>query len=112
MPPKVRNIYHIEVSEPDDGALCGLCGRILVPGPSINRHHLIPKAYGGTEVAWLHAICHSKIHSLFSDRELKDQYHSFEALLAHEEIQKFVRWVRRKEPTFYVRNRAHRRRRH
>lgn len=92
-------------------AVCGLCGRILVAGPSINKHHLVPKAFGGTETAWLHTICHSKIHSLFSHRELKDHYHSFDALLAHEEIRKFVRWVRRKDPTFCARNRAHHRRR-
>ena len=94
---------------PDD--VCGLCGRPLVPGPTINRHHLIPKTYGGAETVWMHAICHSKIHSLFSERELRDHFHTFDALLAHEEIQKFVRWVRKKEPTYYVRNRTHHRRR-
>ncbi len=99
------------VADAPTEATCGLCGRVLVPGPSINKHHLIPKTYGGTETTWMHAICHSKIHSVFSERELKDRYHTFEALLAHEEIQKFVRWVRKKEPTFYVRNRPHQRRR-
>ena len=97
--------------EPDTHDLCGLCGRPLVPGPSINRHHLVPKTYGGTETAWMHAICHSKIHSVFSERELRDHYNTFDALLGHEEIQKFVRWVRRREPTFRARNHTHSRRR-
>ena len=98
-------------SSHEDLGVCGLCGRPLVPGPTINKHHLVPKTYGGVETAWMHAICHGKIHSVFSERELRDHYYTFDALLAHEEIQKFVRWVRRKEPTFVDRNRKHHRRR-
>ncbi len=57
----------------------------------------------------LHNICHQKIHSLFSERELKDYYHSIARLHEHEDIQKFVRWVRRKHPDFYQYNRRKKR---
>jgi hypothetical protein len=90
---------------------CGLCGRPLIAGPSINKHHLLPKTFGGRTAVFIHRVCHSKIHSLFTERELKAHYHTFESLLAHEEILKFVKWVRKKPPEFYTRNRASKRKR-
>lgn len=89
--------------------LCGLCGRVLIPGPSVNRHHLRPKSQGGTEMVWIHTICHGKIHSLFTERQLAQEYDSFDKLLAHEEIQRFVRWVRKRHPSFRSSNRRSRR---
>lgn len=83
----------------------------MVPGPSVNRHHLVPKTFGGTEIVEMHRICHSKIHAVFSERELAQHYHTFERLLAHEEIEKFVRWVRKQPPEFYNRNARPRERR-
>lgn len=91
--------------------LCGLCGRDLIAGPSVNRHHLVPKTFGGKEAVWIHRVCHSKIHSLFSERELLKLYHNFEALLRHEEIIKFVKWVRKKDPEYYSKNKRAQRRR-
>lgn len=88
---------------------CGLCGRSMIAGPSVNRHHLKPRMYGGREAVWMHRICHHKIHSLFDEKALEDHYHTFEALLAHEEIARFVRWVRKKDPEFYSRNAPKRR---
>lgn len=50
----------------------------------------------------MHAICHRKIHATFSDQELRDHYHSFDRLLAHEEIDVFVAWVRSKPSDFHA----------
>jgi hypothetical protein len=83
---------------------CPLCGRPLVPGPSVDAHHLVPRSFEGTETVRLHRVCHSKIHSLFTGRELRDHYHTLDRLLAHPEIAKFVRWVRKKDPEFLGRN--------
>lgn len=55
--------------------------------------------------ARLHKVCHSKIHSVFDNKELAKKYNSAEALLEHPEIQKFVAWVRSKDPSFYDRGR-------
>jgi hypothetical protein len=78
---------------------CPLCKREL--GNDFNKHHLIPKTFKGTEIIEIHRICHRKIHSVFTERELLNTYHTIEALLSHEEIQKFVKWVEKKDPDFY-----------
>jgi hypothetical protein len=84
----------------DNGeAICPLCKRPL--GNDHNKHHLIPKTFKGKETIDLHRICHNKIHSVFSERELKRYYHTIERLLENEEIQKFVKWLQNKHPDFY-----------
>lgn len=60
---------------------------------------------------YIHRVCHSKIHSVFTNKELERGLHTFEALRAHEDIQRFVTWVRKKPPTFIGRNKRARRRR-
>lgn len=78
---------------------CELCGREL--GASSDLHHLIPKTFKGKETVLLHKICHRKIHSVFTERELFKYYHTIERLLENEDIQAFVRWVSNKDPDFY-----------
>lgn len=81
--------------------LCPLCGRPLA-GPC-NRHHLLPLSRGGkgTETILMHKICHDAIHAVFTETELKQHYNTIESLQANEEIVKFIRWVRKKEPEYY-----------
>lgn len=52
----------------------------------------------------MHRICHNKIHAVFTERELAQHYHTFDRLLEHEQIQRFVRWVRRHPPQYYSRH--------
>ena len=87
--------------------ICPLCQRRLVSGPSTDIHHLIPKLKGGRKgpTVELHKVCHTKIHSVFTERELAKTYNTIEALLGNEEIQKFVNWVAKKDPEFYETNR-------
>jgi hypothetical protein len=70
---------------------------------NIDRHHLMPKAYKGKEQFQIHKICHRKIHSAFTEKELMRQYHTWDALRAHEEIQAFIAWVARKDPGYFSR---------
>lgn len=49
----------------------------------------------------MHRICHNKVHSVFTERELAKYYHTIERLLENEEIRKFVSWVQKKAPEFY-----------
>ncbi|MDP6705323.1 MAG: HNH endonuclease [Alphaproteobacteria bacterium] len=79
--------------------LCPLCGRPL--GRRREKHHLVPKRYGGREVAVLHPICHRKIHKTLADREIATGYASIEALRTHPEITRFVAWLAGKPPDFY-----------
>lgn len=85
-----------------DDERCPLCGRVLGT-VNIDRHHLVPKTFKGREQFPIHKICHRKIHSVLSERELLHHYHTWEALRAHPDIQVFIRWVARKPPEFYVR---------
>lgn len=89
-----------------DDQTCVLCGRELGTSSSVSRHHLIPKSKGGrySETILIHNICHQKIHSVFSEKELQRHYHTVEALKSHPAIQKFIRWVSKKDPDFYQSN--------
>lgn len=78
---------------------CPLCGRQL--GARVEAHHLIPRTYKGTEIVDLHPICHRKIHSLFTERELRDHFHTAERLREHPDIATFVAWIAGKHPDFH-----------
>ncbi len=90
---------------------CPLCDRPMIRGRSVNQHHLIPRTFGGKRAFWIHKICHSKIHSLLSERELLKRYHTWPELRAHPEIDKFIRWVAKKEPEYNSPNHRSRERR-
>ena len=76
---------------------------------SVNRHHFVPRSEGGRFTRRVHRICHAKIHSLFTERELAVCYGTPEALRAHPEVARFVRWVARKPPEFHSRTATPRR---
>lgn len=88
---------------------CPICDRLMIKGPSIDKHHFMPKCKGGRETEYVHKICHRKIHSLFTESELAKEYYDPEKVKAHPEIQKFITWVKKKEPDFYDRNEQHNR---
>ncbi|MFN8299365.1 MAG: HNH endonuclease [Chitinophagales bacterium] len=81
--------------------ICPLCGR-PVEGRS-SKHHLVPKSKGGKheDTVLMHHICHNKIHSLFTEREIQVHYNTIDKLMANEEIQRFVKWVSKKPNDFY-----------
>jgi hypothetical protein len=82
--------------------LCPLCGRPL-GSENIDRHHLIPRTFKGTEQFPIHKICHRKIHSTLTEKELFRSFHTWEALRQHDDIRTFIAWVAKKEPGFYSR---------
>lgn len=76
---------------------CPLCGReMLDDDRTTSKHHFVPRSRGGRATERIHSICHSKIHSLFTNKELETTYSSAEALLEHPEIQRFVAWLQNK----------------
>jgi 5-methylcytosine-specific restriction endonuclease McrA len=81
---------------------CQLCNRPL--GEKSEKHHVVPKSKGGKETVELHAICHRKIHKVFTRTELAD-FASIEPLKNHPDIEKFINWLRNKPPDFYRRTR-------
>ncbi len=84
--------------------ICPICGRIMINGNSINEHHLVPKSLKGKDKIILHKICHQKIHSVFTERELFKEYKNIEKIKSHPEIQKFIKWIIKKKPTYYMKN--------
>ena len=85
----------------NDENICPLCGRLMAE--PCNRHHLLPISKGGknTPTILLHKICHDKIHAVLSENELKRNFNTIQLLQQNEEIAKFIKWVRNKEPQFY-----------
>lgn len=79
---------------------CPICQRELIDGPSVDRHHLIPKSLGGKDMILLHKVCHQKIHSVFTERELLKTYNTIPMILSHAAIQNFIKWVKKKPATF------------
>ena len=85
--------------------LCPICDRDLEPNTT-DLHHFIPKQCGGAKIppVEIHKFCHSKIHSLFSNKELAKKYYSAELLRSHPDMEKFIIWVRNKAPSYYDKN--------
>jgi hypothetical protein len=83
--------------------LCPICEReMFKDGKSTNQHHFVPKSQGGQEQEYCHRICHDKIHSIWTEKELAQEYCSAEKILEQEEMQKFVKWIKNKDPLFYA----------
>ena len=80
---------------------CPICNRDMIPGKSLDEHHLIPRTFKGKEAITLHKICHRKLHSALTEKELLHRYNTVERLKEHEEIQKFVKWIKKKDPEYY-----------
>ncbi|MEM8935457.1 MAG: HNH endonuclease [Pseudomonadota bacterium] len=90
---------------PNADPICPLCERPIPRAARQSVHHLVPKLKGGAKgpTVLLHQICHSTIHKHLTESDLARRYCTIEALRAHAEIAKFVRWVSNKPPTFHAR---------
>ena len=82
--------------------ICPICDRDM-PQKSMSKHHMIPSSRGGKskDIVVLHKICHDKLHSVFTEKEMEKHYHTIDRLKEHEDIQKFIKWISRKDPMFY-----------
>lgn len=79
---------------------CPLCNREMSDKNS-NLHHLIPKSKKGRDVVRLHKICHNVIHSQFRESELARTFNTIEMIKTNSSIQKFIKWIAKKDPDFY-----------
>jgi hypothetical protein len=92
----------------DQPERCELCDR----PKKLTKHHLVPRAvhrkkryvsrFGKKEMRqrglMLCKDCHVGIHDLIpNEKELADNYHSKELLLASEAVRKHVAWVRKQK---------------
>ncbi len=65
----------------------------------------MPKSRGGKVTATLCRDCHHAIHATFTNKELEREYHTREALLAHEGFRRMVAFIARQDPGGKVRMR-------
>lgn len=87
----------------NDIIICPVCNRIIPADPTVaNKHHLTPKSRGGKDehTILLHLICHNKIHSLWTEKELADTYNTIDMILTHPDMQKFNKWIKNKPIDF------------
>ena len=84
--------------------LCEICNRQITSESYADEHHLIPKSEGGkySEKIRIHRICHDKIHSIWKEHELAGYYYTIERIQTNIEMQKFIKWLKRKPPEFYT----------
>ena len=71
---------------PREAPTCALCERAV---PQLTEHHLLPRSQGR--------------HRTFSNVELAREYRDLTALRGHEDVQRFVRWLRTQPATKAVR---------
>ena len=85
-----------------ENGTCPLCGRVM-PSQECSEHHLIPVVKGGRNgsTVTLHRVCHSKIHSMFTEKELRDSYDTIAKLKGNEKIRDFIKWINKKPPDYY-----------
>jgi 5-methylcytosine-specific restriction endonuclease McrA len=92
---------------------CPICARPLLKGPSIDKHHFLPKSEGGgpEHALWVHRICHKQVHALFTAKELArdPDLRRPSSLAAHPDFEGFIAWIRKQPPEFNARMRKIRR---
>jgi 5-methylcytosine-specific restriction endonuclease McrA len=79
---------------------CALCARPL--GRKVEWHHIVPKSLGGRETVALHPICHRAIHAAVTNKELARTYPTLDALHAHPDVARFLKWIAGKPPDFHA----------
>ena len=90
---------------------CQLCERVMI---GLTKHHLIPRTRHRkkrslrqfdltdmrTRIIWVCRPCHNHIHDVLSEKELAENYNTRQALLEHDDIRRFVDWVKTKPTGF------------
>ena len=80
---------------------CPICTRIT-PKDFWHKHHLIPRSKKGKQTLLLCDSCGKMLHQLFTNKELKNKYNTLEKLLAHEDVQNWIAWIKKKPNDFTV----------
>lgn len=76
---------------------CVFCNRPDVPG--MHGHHVVPRCKGGKEIVPTCGSCGSFIHATWSHNQLRDEYNTFEKIVADERFQKYLKWLMKQQPT-------------
>ena len=92
--PRVLYSFLTAQESPEGSPRCGLCEREV---QATSRHHLVPREEGGKHgpTVDLCQPCHSSVHRFLSNRDLARRYPTVEALRGAEELQTYLRWVKK-----------------
>jgi hypothetical protein len=94
----------------EDGQPCPICLHAYRPD-RMNKHHLVPKSRKGKITIVICRNCHRQIHAVYSEKELERNFGTLEALLAAEQLQSWIAWVRKRKPGSRVTTRMSKRKR-
>ena len=89
---------------------CLICGREY--GGEMQDHHLKPvtfrsrtkEVHDKCNLIHIHKVCHQKIHATFSESDLYHTYNDTLQIVAHPEMQKFIKWISKKSVEYYDKN--------
>lgn len=90
---------------------CPICQRPMIYGSSVDKHHFVPKSKGGKATEYVHRVCHTKIHSLYTEKELATTYNNAEALREQNEMKAFIKWIQSKPSEYYTKSKTSHRKR-
>lgn len=68
----------------------------------LTKHHLIPRCKDKNKIgitADLCSCCHTFLHAVFSENDLKERLDTLEKIKANEQCQRYLNW-RKKHPDF------------
>ena len=83
--------------------ICAICERPLPDDHlTVDKHHWIPKSKKGKDTSLLHKVCHRKIHSMWSENELRDYYNTPDVIRENSDMAKFILWVQNKPDDYYT----------
>lgn len=86
--------------------ICELCKREV----DTTRHHLVPHERRKKERENINkglvtvdfcSCCHRKVHATFDNKTLAREYPTIEKLRESPELQKYIRWIRKKPASTY-----------
>ena len=80
---------------------CSICNR-LTPPQYQEKHHLIPKSQKGKETIIVCCNCGDILHKLFSNKEMEKIYNNLDAILYNDDVQKWIKWIKKKPNSFSV----------
>ena len=86
---------------PQENIECPICKR-ETPSQHQEKHHLIPRSKKGKKTVLVCRSCGDMIHKLFTLKELAKKYNTVEAILTHEDVQKWIIWISKKPDDFSV----------
>lgn len=70
---------------------------------NLTKHHFIPKSCGGRSTENICRTCHRQLHALFTNKELEKELNSVEVLKVNRDVQKYLDWVKDRNPDQYFR---------